>query len=470
MSAKRDRDLVQGLVKSTLSRRTFGKRALATGLALGAAGSGPRLGGIASARGTAQESVELTFMHWGTVLEKDVLTDVIERFQEANPTIKVRQQHVPDEYETKLNTLVAGDELPDLFYMPEGLALEWAEEGRIVDMTPHVAEFAAFENRLPQSFYYFAPGKTIGTMLAPEITLLFYNKELVEAAGVEPLPAVADAAYGWDQFVETAKRLTLDRSDRNATDPEFDAGSIKQYGVTIPTWWIAWYPLVRSNGGDIVDEAGTTFTLNRPEAVEVFQNLQDLIHVHHVAPTPTQSESLPAVAQALQTKRVAMTLDGQWNLLDIAEAGVPLGVGVLPTYDTPTTVIVGAVVSIGAKTEHLDEALRFHLFLHDPANTAELYSNGLWMPVDQRYYTEPELIDAWTANDVHPPEYRTGAIDYIRNNSVPSPIIIRDWNTINSRLEQGLDQLWTGDKTAQEALDALAAEVQPMLTGKFPTQ
>ena len=467
MSARKH-DLIQDLRGHRLSRRALGRRALSTGLALGVAGAVPRFAANARAGSAAQDDVTLTFMHWGSVLEKEVLTEVIERFHEANPGITVEQQHIPDEYDTKLNTLVASNSLPDVFYISEGLAMEWAEAGRIVDLTPH-SEILGFTDRMPQTFYYWAPGKTIGTMLAPEITLLFYNKELFDAAGVPYPPAEAASAYAWDAFVETAKLLTFDRNDRNAADPDFDPESVRQFGTTFASWWMSWYPLVRSNGGDVADEAGTTYTLNRPEAVEVFQNLQDLIHEHHVAPTPTQMESLPAAAQALQTKRVAMTLDGQWNLLDIAAAGFEHGVGVLPSYDTPVTVIVGNVVSINAQTEHLEEALKFHAFLHDAESVKDLQVQGLWMPLQERYYTDPQAIDSWIANEVHPPEYKTAAVDYMLNHSVTSPIFIRDWATINSRLEQGLDPVWTGDKSAQQALDDLEKEIQPLLKGRFAT-
>ncbi|MGH2551803.1 MAG: ABC transporter substrate-binding protein [Thermomicrobiales bacterium] len=456
-------DRSRSALERSINRRNLGKVTIGAGAALGIGGS------LRAQPSSAQDTVTVSFMHWGSAQEKDVLAGIIKRFEEANPTIKVDQQFVvdaDDAYNTKINTLLAADDLPDLFYLNEARALQWGEQGVILDMTPYMDKFA---NKIPQTLYYYAPGKLIGGMGAVETTLIFANKEIFEKTGVALPPTKAEEAWNWDQLIETAKQLTLDREGRNATDPEFDADKITQYGLTFPTWWLGWYPLIRSNGGDVTDEAGTTCLLNAPEAVEIFQKLQDLIYVHHVAPTPTAAEGLPASAQQLQTGRVAMTIDGQWALLDMAAAKVPLALGVLPVFKTPVTNIVGATTVVSPKSDHLDAALAFYFFLSDSGQVLDLCKSGLWMPTDATYYTDETLIASWTDNEVHPPEYKEAAMDYVMGYSVIGPILIKDWSTISSRLDSHLDKVWSNDSSAQEALDAATAEIQPMLTGRYPT-
>lgn len=456
-------DRSQSALVRSINRRNLGKVTIGAGAALGLGSALGRSGA------SAQDDAKITFMHWGSIQEKEVISGIIERFEEANPNINVEQQHVvdaDDSYNTKINTLVAADDLPDVFYLNEARALEWAEQGVILDMTPYLDRFAS---KLPQTLYYYAPGKTIGPMGAVETTLIFANKEIFEKSEVTLPPTKAEEAWTWDQLVETAKALTLDRDGRNAADPEFDADSIAQYGLTFPTWWLGWYPLIRSNGGDVTDEAGTTCTLNSPEAVEVFQKLQDLIYVHHVSPTPTASEGLPASAQQLQTGRVAMTIDGQWALLDMAAAEVPLALGVLPVFKTPVTCILSATSAVSPKTKNLDAALAFYFFLNDSAQVLDLCTSGLWMPTDSAYYTDDALVASWTDNDAHPPEFRDAAINYVMDHGVIGPILIRGWATLSSRLDSHLDKVWSNDASAQQALDDATAELQPMLTGRYPT-
>jgi multiple sugar transport system substrate-binding protein len=448
---------------TVIDRRRVLKTAGAGGAALAAALLAARPAHI-----RAQE-VKLTFMHWGDLNEKTALENVIKKFQDENPGIRIDQQHVPDDYGTKLNTLAAANELPDLFHMSEGPAHTWAAEGRVMDLTDYRSQYPQFNDRLPQTFYYYDVGRTFGTMNAAEIVMLFYNREMFEEAGVAVPPSAAGSAYTWDQFVETAKQLTLDSDGRNATDPEFDADNIQQYGISFPTGWLGWYPLLRSNGGDITTPDGMTLTLNTPEAIEVFTRLQELIYTHRVAPTPAQAENLPATSVQLQTRRVAMVIDGQWNLLSLGEAEVPVGVGVLPSFKQPTTVIVGSITAIHGETEHPAEALAFWLYHNDPQKNLDLFQRGLMMPLEEKYYTDQASIDYWTANEFHPTGYREAGVDYLRNNSVSSPVTLRGWETIESRIIAGLDPLWLGEQAPQDAITAMEPSVQELLQGKFPS-
>ena len=81
-------------------------------------------------------------------------------------------------------------------------------------------------------------------------------------------------------------------------------------------------PFIYSNGGAYLNEDMTEFGLNDPKAAEVIQNFADLINVYHVAPTAIQSNSMPAAATALASRQAAMYIDGSWNHLDLAEAGI----------------------------------------------------------------------------------------------------------------------------------------------------
>src|SRR5690606_34937624 len=146
-----------------------------------------------------------------------------------------------------------------------------------------------------------------GTNLAVEVMVLWYNKDIFDKAGV-PYPPSNPGEWTWEEFVETARALTVDRNGRRPGDPGFDPNRIQTYGVAFGTWWAPVLPFVWSNGGDWFDETGRQVLIDQPESVEALQNLADLIYKHRVAPTPTQMESLPAFNILLQTQRVAMVI------------------------------------------------------------------------------------------------------------------------------------------------------------------
>lgn len=454
---------MKSLSRTTRRRIVQSSLAGASGIALGF----PHFNQVSA---KAQEEIELTFNFWGDLNEKAALEKSMSLYEEAYPNVNMTGQHIPADYTTKMQTLAAAGELPDVFPTEEPLGLGWAEEGLVLDVTPYRDQYQQLQDRMPQTFFYYEEGKTLGTMNAVECALLFFNRDLFDEIGEPDPPAEAENSLPWEEFISLAQRLTFDNSGRSATDPDFDAENIRQYGVTFPKWYFVWWSLLKSNKADIANEDGTIYTLNSPESVAVFQNLQDLIHTYHVSPTPSQESNMPATNVQFQSRRVAMTLHGQFSLMSLAASGVRTGIGVLPIFQEPATIFQGPPTVVNSQTSYPKEALDFVMFYNDPQNVPDLYTAGLMMPLETKYYTDQTFIDYWIKNDVHPPEFRTAAVDYLLNYSHVSPSgSIKNFLTIQARVNAGLDPIWIGEKSAQQALDELEAEVQPLLMGRYPT-
>lgn len=80
------------------------------------------------------EQITLKLTYWGSPIEKEALINSLDLFMQANPDIKIETQHIPDDYETKITTMIAGNIAPDVAYMSEGLALQLAEEGKLYNI------------------------------------------------------------------------------------------------------------------------------------------------------------------------------------------------------------------------------------------------------------------------------------------------------------------------------------------------
>jgi multiple sugar transport system substrate-binding protein len=364
---------------------------------------------------------------------------------------------------------MASSDLPDVAYLNTALALQWAEEGRIMDLTDEMDQFPELANRLPEAYLYYEPGKIAGNTTAVETIQLYYMRDILEEYGVNPPPSNAEEAWTWDEFVEAAQMLTIDRNGNNALHPDFDPGAIEQYGVSMPNWYMPWHALLINNDADFTNEDGTEFTLNEPEALEVLQAIRDLIHEHHVAPSPTAQADMPATSVALQTGRVAMAINGQWMINTFAADDLDFGIGVTPVFQegkrSRATIESGASV-IFADTEHPQEALEFYLYHNDPEKVG-LFQSGLWMPIEEKYYTDPERMDIWLHDDVHPPEYPEAVIDFALD-AVPSPVLsMKNWVEIESEIQSGLENVWLGDQDVLEAVEELETIVQPMLEGRY---
>jgi multiple sugar transport system substrate-binding protein len=291
---------------------------------------------------------------------------------------------------------------------------------------------------------------------------------MFEEAGVEMPPASAENAWTWDEFLEVARKMTLDENGKNALDAEFDSENIVQYGFKFDRWWAVWGTFMKLNGGDYLSADGE-LAITSPESIEAIQNLADLSNVYHVSPTPVQSESLPGNTEALQTKKIAMAVDGHWtnlNLMDSMSKGqLNYGVGVLPVMKGfPTSQIVAGILSILSDTENLDESWILYKYFVNPESTLPLIKDGLWLPMQKDWYINDEYLDIWARTDNHPVGYEDACVKMMLSYAEPGfTYYVKNFNKINDIINPALDAVWMGEKTAEEALleveDAAKAEV-----------
>ncbi len=435
------------------------------------AGGALALGAGISACGGGSGSNQLSFMYWGSSFEQKAVQQMLQTFTKEKH-IPTKPIYVPGDYETKVNTLVASHSTPDVAYMGAAMAYRLAQQGKLVNLYPYFSKYTSLSDRLPQTYFWYGKNKSFGIQTANEIMVTWYNKKAFKDAGAKMPPANADKAWSWHDFIQAAAKVTVDENGNRADQSSFDHTKPKQFGVSFDmTYQGVWYPMLLSNGGDVFDKAGRKCTLDSPESIEVFQNFQDLMYKHHVAPSPSQlGNNAPTTQVQLQTSRMAMVIDGQWSLLDIAAAGVDYGIGVLPKYQKPFTISLSGASVMFSATKHKKDALELYLFHNDPAHV-DLFKDGLWMPTIKGYYTDPKLIDSWIKNKAHPPEYKTAVVDYTLNHSVT------DWNqlaknddNINELLTPALQQIATGKTPAKDVLKTVAPKITARLQGWYPTQ
>ncbi len=423
-----------------------------------------------------KEPVNLKFTYWGSPDEKKAIEGATKKFTEKYPWITVETIQIPNsDYNTKLTAMAASNDLPDTGYMTGDLGDTWAKQGKFVNLFDMFAKETEIkkEDFLDTIWYKQSPDNAWGISTAGEAFGLFYRKDILEKAGVSAPPTKAEDAWTWDQFVEAAKKLTIDKNGKNAADPDFDPKAIKQYGVTFETWNEPLNNFIYSNGGDWLSKDGKEFTLNKPEAAEAIQKLADLINLYHVAPSPLAAKSLPAMNVALQSGISAMAIGGQWMNLDLGNAKVNYDIGVLPKLKTSLTVGLSGATVFFKDSKHPEEAWMLFKWMSNPEGALDLYSSGLWMPTMKKWYTDPALVAKWVdANPAaHPPGFKDAMMNQFLNHSVAgSTYYLKNYAKLNSYVISSLDAVWLGKKTAQDVLNELAVKVQPEVQGRYDAQ
>ncbi len=416
------------------------------------------------------EQVDLTFTFWGSASEKNDMETAIRTFNESHPCIVVTGQHIPNTgYVEKITSMLASNTAPDVAYLSQDQAFGWAAEGRLLDLTPYLGDTP--EDTYLKNSIYRVEGSLMGTGLATGVMLIYYNKDVFDAAGVEYPPANAADAWTWDEFVENAKLLTKDRNGSTAADPNFDPNAIDTFGVAMPAGFGGWYPYVVSNGGRMSNEDGTELTLNSPEAVEALQAYQDLIYKHHVTPTPTQTGTLPAADILMQSRKVAMSMDGHWRITDFNDTRMNWGIGVLPIFDEPYTPLISTPKVIFASTEHPDEAFEFYQYVSNPEQVG-LFKSGLWAPLELEYFETEEGLAKWlTSEDAeYPPEAIDAIVDYSLNytgEQLPTYQLRNIGQIMNDAVIPAISKMLDGTVSAQEAMDEAVANAAPLMQGRW---
>ncbi len=218
---------------------------------------------------SAGEPKEISWATW-TVSEealKPIYMSMVETYMEQHPEVTINVVTYPyAQYKDQLIISAAASNAPDIAHIKK----EW------------MAEFIA-QNALQQlddvlsadlkSDYYenFLTGATIDgkLMAAPWFNnpvALYYNKTLLEKAGISELPS------NWKELMEDARKISALGADENGN---------KIYGYALPNsksetgLGYNVFPHMWTYGGDFSDKDGN-IVINSPENVAAFTEIQQL--------------------------------------------------------------------------------------------------------------------------------------------------------------------------------------------------
>lgn len=264
-------------------------------------------------------ATELRFTYWASHTENQFLVRVCESFEAANPGVKVKREWLVGDYGRKLQLLFITGKAGDVLLMDDEFLPTYGVRGYLEDLRPYVLRESdaterglaaelhymetppdqrdpAFEREyLPtalQSFNY--RGFQGGLPWGGNAALIFYNKDLFDAAGV-PYPA---RDWTWAQFREIARALTRDTDGDGHTD---------QFGTTMSFGFLGFETLLWCFGGEVLNADQTRCLMNDERGLEAAQFLYDMKYQDHSIAWTGQLEGFNVEVQLL-TGKVGMVL------------------------------------------------------------------------------------------------------------------------------------------------------------------
>ncbi len=417
----------------------------------------------------AAEKMKISYSGWGTIEENASTQANVDKFNASQDKVAVEYLLFPWEgYVTQLNTMAAAGNLPDTATLKEEMVKPWVAKNMLVDVSSMYSE----EDKPLDCITFKADGKPVAYSTGCEVMVMYYNKAMFDAAKVAYPPATVDQAWTWDQFVDTAKKLTLDKNGKHPGEAGFDDQNITQYGTLVENlaWQLEWPVL--SNGGGFFSADGNTLTIGEPAAIDAIQKVADLYLKDKVAPLSTGATD-DGVSRGLIAGTVAMTTNGTWNVgtcLNAAkEAGLNYGIAVLPKLKNYVTIATGGTNVVFNQSKHQAEAMEWIKWNNQIDNTWPLVIAGIVPPIFKKYYTDETLTHKWLDNPNFPAyaDYKSAAVDPVITDVTHSTawMYAQNTNALYPLLNSVLGDVWTGKATAKDAITKALPSLQDAFAG-----
>lgn len=314
---------------------------------------------------------QITF--WHMYGDSSGINDVIADFNASQDEIEVVASYYSshDDLLTKLQvTAAAGStEKPNVILIDCVKVGPVDEIFPLVDLTDYIAaeDGLDFEDFYPvfQRFSKNAAGEIVSLHMASNCLVMYYNKALFEAAGLDP----EVGPKNWDEIIEFGQKLTDADKGVWGYEPNF----IRDPSNEGYSW--EWQAQTMTAGGEIWNDDFTQikFTENNA-AVEALQFWHDCIYKYGIT-------SMSPAENAFENGFVGMQVGGTWAGGSYAAAlGDDLGVSVLYGKDGVAKTCAGGehLMIVESDEEHEDASWKFISYMmSEKANAYICKQNGM---------------------------------------------------------------------------------------------
>ncbi|MFN6518053.1 MAG: ABC transporter substrate-binding protein [Nostoc sp. CreGUA01] len=316
---------------------------------------------------------------------RDVLQKLVDKFNQSHADIQVESLYVgqQDQQTPKILAAVVGNAPPDLLWYNPTIAGQLVELGALLPLDEMLEKSpikAEIDPTLYASMKY--NGKIWSVPFATNNVGIFYRPSLFKAAGITELPRT------WEEFGQVAKRLTRDINGDGRTD---------QYGMFLPLGKgeftvFTWLPFMWSGGGELVSDdsqnAAAVDLKDNQGAIAALQFWRDLI---------TEGSAILSGPERgyetddLLSGKVAMQLNGPWNLGQFQTTGVDFDVFPIPVGEKPATVIGGENLFFFKTTPEREKAaFKFVEYTLSEEFQTELALGTGYLPVNLKSRENPK--------------------------------------------------------------------------------
>jgi multiple sugar transport system substrate-binding protein len=380
---------------------------------------------------------------WTNPEVKPTIVELIEQFEKENPNVKVNLTDLTwsDGHE-KIVVAFGSGTAPDVLELGSDWVPEFSYQDVLLDVT-----FKA--EKIKKEFLMWEPAtignptdasqKIFGFPWILDTRVLFYNKDLMKKAGLNP----EKPPKTWDELLDYCK--AVNRLKPGAYG--FGANSAERHRL-----YKKFLPFLWANGGRILSDDQKESKINSSDGIQALEFYKKL----------TQNGMIDTQAmldEAFKHNKIGFVISGGWLLNDLRKNYPELNFGIClmpkPESDqgTPASFAGGEFLVINKKTKNPQEALELIKFLIQKDNCLKVcqaigsgFPSARGAELDSYYRNNPDLsiFQEQLKYALSPP---------------PHP----KWVYIEEIIENTVEEVMYDKKSPQDALDEAKSEIDKLL-------
>ena len=386
--------------------------------------------------GDSGEKVTITYSNFiSNGGNEENLQKIVDAFEEENPDITVEVQTAPySDYFTQLQTDLAAGTQADVFDVDAGSFPNIAANGVLAPLE----DFDASAYRESVLDVYNVDGVQYGLPTSFSDVVLFYNKELFDAAGVD----YPTSDWTWADEKAAAEKLT-------------DAAS-GVWGDYQPISYYEYYKAVDQAGGSFLNEDGTAAAFDSEAGLAAAEWLAGKSGT--VMPTAADGAGTPDFDTNLfKDGKLAMWHTGIWMISLVGDLPFEWDIAVEPGDVQQASATFSNAVVVSESSEHKEAAQKWAEFLTSSKTMVDVRLEAGWeLPA----ISDESLLQPYLEQT--PPANRQAVFDSLDNIAV-APDLGPNATQIQDAVTNALGEIAAGRAEADAAIAALAEQVNALL-------
>ena len=306
---------------------------------------------------------QVTLQLWAFAGEYEFLPDLIAEYEAENPNVKIEITDIPEgDYVTKIDTALLAKEPPDIGYVYEQ---RWVKTGAFLPLDTYLEQQGInlddYNQGVLSACEYEGQIYCIGTYTGA--VLMFYNKDLFDAAGV-PYPSSTEPMT-IDEYAVMIKQLSVMSDDIQERVWGGDAGAAY--------WWAERSTMLSPDGRQIEGY------VNDDATVHFYEVLASLPKGGSVM-TSAESQMMEGSDLLAQGKLATSITDNAVAIPVLEAPGIRYGAAPPPVEkkgDLPYVPTWTDSYGVFTNSKHPDEAMKFLAYLILKGNERQLETGNL---------------------------------------------------------------------------------------------